>query len=173
MKMSVMRQFLRPLAWTMAFTGLYAGIALVIAMADGQKPIQAATTERIVTDRLTGLALYGIDPVAYFTEGAPREGLQDFELPWSGATWRFRNEGNRAAFMRDPSIYEPRFGGYDPVAIGEGNPATGHPSVWSIHRDRLYVFHSERNRALFAAAPDQVIAKADSQWPAVLATLAP
>lgn len=171
--MSVMRQFLRPLAWTMAITGLYAGFALIIAMADGQSSPRAATTERVVTDRLTGLALYGIDPVAYFTDRAPREGLRDYELPWAGATWRFLNEGNRAAFMRDPSVYEPRFGGYDPIAVGEGNPATGHPSVWSIHEERLYVFHSERNRARFAADPEAAIARAEGHWPALLATLVP
>ena len=32
-----------------------------------------------------------------------------------GAIWRFRNEGNRAAFAADPEVYMPRFGGYDPV----------------------------------------------------------
>ena len=29
---------------------------------------QGATTERLVTDRFTGLAIGGFDPVAYFTE---------------------------------------------------------------------------------------------------------
>jgi hypothetical protein len=171
--MSVMRQFVRPFAWTLAVTALYAGVAVGISVMGGETSSRAATTERIVTDRLTGLALYGFDPVAYFTEQRPHEGVPSYELPWSGVTWRFVNEGNRDAFMQNPEVYEPRFGGYDPVAIGEGLPATGHPSVWAIHQDRLFVFHSEANRARFLADPAAMISKADRTWPQVRATLVP
>jgi YHS domain-containing protein len=172
MKMSVVRQFLRPLAWTLAVTALYAGIAILIGMA-GETTSRAATTERVVTDRLTGLALYGFDPVAYFTEQGPHEGSGDYELSWAGVTWRFRSEGNREAFMQHPAVYEPRFGGYDAVALGEGLPATGHPSVWAIHGERLYVFHSAKNRDRFASDPAAVIERAEARWPAVRAQLVP
>jgi len=33
---------------------------------------RAATTERIVADHNTGLAIYGYDPVAYFTDRTPK-----------------------------------------------------------------------------------------------------
>lgn len=171
--MSVMRQFVRPLAWTLAVTALYAGVAIGIAVIGGETTSRAATTERIVTDRLTGLALYGFDPVAYFTDQAPREGVATYELPWAGVTWRFVNEGNRDAFMQNPDVYEPRFGGYDPMAVSEGLPATGHPSVWAIHHDRLYVFHSEANRARFMTDPDAAVRSADRRWPQVRAALVP
>ncbi len=36
--------------------------------------VYAATTERIVADRHTGLAISGFDPVAYFTDAVPRMG---------------------------------------------------------------------------------------------------
>ena len=54
--MSVLRQFLRPLAGTLVVTALYAGIAVLIGMTS-ETASRAATTERVVTDRLTGLAL--------------------------------------------------------------------------------------------------------------------
>ena len=81
-------------------------------------PIGAATTERVVVDRHTGLAISGFDPVAYFTDGgaADRAGPSS-NSAYAGAVWRFRNEGNRAAFAADPEIYMPRFGGYDPVGV--------------------------------------------------------
>lgn len=170
--MSVMRQFLRPLAWTLAVTFLYAAVVVLIGMA-GDTSSRAATTERIITDRLTGLALYGVDPVAYFTENEPKQGLDSYEVSWAGATWRFRNEGNRDAFMQAPDVYEPRFGGYDPVAVGEGLPTGGHPSVWTIHGERLYVFHSEKNRALFLADPQPMITRAEARWPSVRERLVP
>lgn len=169
--MSVMRQFLRPLLLTLAVTGLYAGVAVVIGMTGDES--RAATTERVVTDRLTGLAIYGYDPVAYFTESEPREGIAAYELSWAGATWRFSSEGNRDAFMQDPSVYEPRYGGYDPVAIGTGVPTPGHPGVWLVHNQRLYVFHSEANRALFMTSPAEAIQRAEGHWAQVKAQLVP
>jgi hypothetical protein len=42
-------------------------------------PTGAATTEYVVVDRNTGLAISGFDPVAYFTEGAPTPGRGEFE----------------------------------------------------------------------------------------------
>ena len=120
-----------------------------------------------------GAAIHGYDPVAYFTESEPREGVAAYELSWAGATWRFSNEGNRDAFMQDPSVYEPRYGGYDPVAIGTGVPTPGHPGVWLVHNQRLYVFHSEANRALFMTSPAEAIQRAEGHWAQVKAQLVP
>ena len=78
----------------------------------------AATTERVVVNRYSGLAIEGFDPVAYFTESVAAQGLSDFEARESGAVWRFRNPGNRASFVAHPEIYGPQFGGYDPVDLG-------------------------------------------------------
>jgi hypothetical protein len=80
----------------------------------------AATTEQIVVDGRTGLAISGFDPVAYFVEGAAKPGRDVFEHVFAGVTWRFCNEGNQAAFAADPEVYMPRFGGYDPVGIARG-----------------------------------------------------
>lgn len=171
--MTLVRHFLRPMAWTLVVAALYGGLAVLIGMTGLDGPPQAATTERIVTDRMTGVALYGMDPVAYFTEGGPRQGSPDFELSWAGATWRFQNEGNRTAFMQHPGVYQPRYGGYDPVAVAEETPTAGHPSIWLVHNDRLYVFHSEGNRTLFATDPDKAIARAERAWPTVRDRLVP
>src|SRR6185312_9347978 len=85
------------------------GLALAAAMF--APALRAATTERIVVDRHTGLAIYGIDPVAYFTERKPVAGREEFEHRFAGAVWRFDNEGNRAAFIAHPGVYMPRYGG--------------------------------------------------------------
>ena len=41
---------------------------------------RAATTERVVVNRYTGLAIDGFDPVAYFVDAAPRQGRAELEL---------------------------------------------------------------------------------------------
>src|SRR5262245_48742542 len=84
---------------------------------------QSATTELVVSDQQTGLALYGFDPVAYFVDGRARQGSPKLEWHYAGVVWRFCNEGNRAAFIERPADYVPRFGGYDPLAVARGVPA--------------------------------------------------
>ena len=67
----------------------------------------AATTERVVASRYSGLAIGGFDPVAYFTDQAALQGLPDFEAAVAGVVWRFRNEGNRASFLAHPKSTGP------------------------------------------------------------------
>ncbi len=137
------------------------------------RPGGAATTEYVVTDRYSGLAISGFDPVAYFTEAAARPGRGDLELRHAGATWRFRNEGNRAACAADPGGVRPRVGGYAPVSGARGGSAPGHPEVWAIVEDRLYLFYTEAARAAFAENPSRAIEAAERHWPDVLRTLSP
>jgi len=127
-------------------------------------PLEAATTERVVADRHSGLAISGFDPVSYFTDGVARMGVADHELAAAGVTWRFRNEGNMAAFVAAPEIYSPQFGGYDPVAVTRGVATAGHPQLWHIHRKRLYLFQSAETRERFSADPDAVRDLADEKW---------
>ena len=101
----------------------------------------AATTERLVVDWHTGLAIGGYDPVAFFTDGRPVAGSANFELRYAGAIWRFRNVGNREAFAAQPDIYMPKFGGYDPIGVTRGVAVAGNPNVWLVTGERLYLFY--------------------------------
>jgi hypothetical protein len=132
----------------------------------------AATTERLVVDRTNGLAIYGFDPVAYFSDSAPYRGLEQFELKFEGAVWRFRNEGDRAAFLADPDVYAPQFGGYDPLAVAEGQVVAGHPEIWLVRGQRLYLFTDEKSRAAFVRTAPSVLVDAWQRWPALRDTLA-
>jgi hypothetical protein len=76
---------------------------------------RATTSERIVVDRHTGLAIGGYDPVAFYTDGKAMPGDADLELTYDDAVGRFCNIGNREVFAAQPEVYMPRFGGYDPV----------------------------------------------------------
>jgi len=146
--------------------------ALVLGLAGLAPVLHAATTERVVVDRHTGLAIYGIDPVAYFTAGRPTAGREDFEHRHAGAVWRFVNEGNRAAFAADPEVYMPRFGGFDPVGISRGLAQPGYPALWVVSQQRLYLFYTADARAAFLANASEVIAGATARWPAVKNELA-
>ncbi len=87
------------------------------------------------------------------------------------ATWRFRNEGNRAAFVDNPEVYAPQFGGYDPVAIARGTSVPGHPQVWLVTGQRLYLFYSKEARAEFASQAQSLLSLAERRWPEVQRSL--
>jgi hypothetical protein len=136
-------------------------------------PLDAGTSELVVTNRHTGLAIDGFDPVAYFVDDAPSVGRPELELRFAGATWRFRNTGNRAAFAADPEVYMPRFGGHDPIALMRGAAAPGHPELWLVAERRLYLFFSAAARDEFAANPERAIDAAARHWLEVVRTLVP
>ena len=159
--------------WFCGPIGAAALVALVAFATGARLPADAATGGRVVTDTRTGLALSGFDPVAYFTDRAPRLGEGRYELTYRGSVWRFHNVGNRDAFARNPGVYVPQFGGYDPVSLVRGVAVPGHPLIWLISGNRLYLFSTLEHRNSFAADIDRSRPAAEHHWPAVEATLAP
>src|SRR5216684_483619 len=151
-----------------------AGLLLASLGAPGfpSSAAEAATTERVIVNRYTGLAIEGFDPVAYFVDARPRIGLPDFEASQAGVVWRFRNEGNRASFVAHPDIYGPQFGGYDPIDVARGVTYAGNPRLWVIAGERLYLFGREEHRDAFAADPERFLREANPRWPQLEQNLA-
>jgi hypothetical protein len=141
-----------------------AGLSLGVT-AHPEAAAAAATTERVVLNRFTGLAIEGFDPVAYFTDARPEVGVEAYEADGQGAVWRFRNEGNRLSFLAHPDIYGPQFGGYDPTDVARGVTVAGNPRFWLVSEQRLYLFGREETRQAFATDPSNVLRKARLRWP--------
>ena len=148
------------------------GLALIALLAIAPAVGLAATTQRVVADRFTGLAIAGFDPVAYFTDARPMAGDPDYELSEEGVVWRFRNERNRASFAANPEIYGPQFGGYDPVDVARGVAYPGNPKFWLVSGDRLYLFGGAESRDAFDARPAAILKDARKRWPALQSELA-
>jgi hypothetical protein len=148
-------------------------VCLLLALAGALPASRAATTERLVVDWHTGLAIGGYDPIAFYTDGKPVPGSADFELNYGGAIWRFRNIGNREAFAARPDVYMPQFGGYDPLGVARGVAVAGNPSLWVIASGRLFLFYDRGRLQTFTTDAERVIAAAERKWPDVLRTLSP
>ena len=151
---------------------LLSAAAVWVAPAPGG-PSAATSAVWVVVDPNSGLAISGFDPVAYFTDGAPQQGKGELEQAFAGTVWRFRSEGNRAAFIADPEVYMPRFGGYDPVGLARGVAVAGNPRLWLISEQRLYLFYTAETQQEFVNDRDRVIATADSEWPRLQQKLTP
>jgi YHS domain-containing protein len=155
--------------WNGAATGPLLVAALVAAWVGAggwsERALAQATTERVVINRVSGYAISGFDPVAYFTSGTALSGQNRYEFVYDGAIWRFQNEGNLSAFRHNPEVYEPLFGGYDPVTIASGKAVDGLPQLWAIVGERLVLFSSAENRELLLANPRGVMLEASHRWP--------
>jgi hypothetical protein len=154
-------------------TAIAAFACLLLTLPIGSSASRAATTERIVVDWYTGLAIRGYDPVAFYTDGKPIPGSPDVELHYAGVIWRFRNTGNREAFAARPDVYVPQFGGYDPIGVSRGVAVAGNPSLWLISGGRLFLFYDRRRLEMFTDDPARFIDEAERKWPDVLGTLSP
>jgi YHS domain-containing protein len=145
-------------------------LAIVCALAVATEGAYA-TTERIVVDRYTGLAIGGYDPVAFYTDRKPILGDSDLEYSYGGAVWRFANIGNREAFAARPDVYMPQFGGYDPLGVAHGVALAGSPLLWLIAGGRLFLFYDNKRLQAFTADQEHITGAADRKWPDVARTL--
>jgi hypothetical protein len=141
---------------------------LVVALF-GVPPVSAqqmltGISQEIVTNPLTGVAIDGMDPVSYFTEGEPLSGAPDFELVWKGVPWFFASAATRAVFAAAPEIYAPQFGGHGLTGLSRGHLSDGNPHIFVVFSNRLYLFYSTGNRQAFELARLPVIESAEANW---------
>jgi len=151
--------------------GLIAAGILAVFAVMGSVAARAASTERVVTNHHTGLAIDGYDPVGYFIQARPVAGKAGIEAYRGGAIWRFSDERDRQIFLSAPDVYGPQFGGYDPIDLAHGRIVAGQPMLWLISGQRLYLFSRIENRAAFAADPSS-LAEAADKWPVLSQSLA-
>ena len=116
-----------------------------------------------------GVAIDGWDPVAYFTDGKPVEGSKEFVHEWNGATWRFASAAHRDLFAQAPEKYAPQYGGYCAWAVSQGYTADIDPQAWKIEDGRLFLNYSLDVQKKWATDIPGNIAKADANWPKLLA----
>lgn len=116
-----------------------------------------------------GVAIDGYDPVAYFTDSKPVEGSKAYSFEWNGATWRFASAAHRDLFAQAPEKYAPQYGGYCAWAVAQGSTADIDPESWRIEDGRLFLNYSLDVQKKWSADIPGNIAKADENWPKLVA----
>jgi YHS domain-containing protein len=147
-----------------AFIRLTAAVALVTSVVPAA-PALAAGTEVNVT--ITGLALRGYDPVAYFTDGKPVIGDYTITTQYDGATYRFASEDHKALFLTDPARYLPEYGGFCAYGTAKGVKVDGDPTVWKIVDNKLYLNLAPAVATRWDQDIPGNIKTADEKWKAV------
>jgi YHS domain-containing protein len=134
---------------------------------ENTSPSPEATNTNEVFYEDDGLAIRGYDPVAYFTEGQPVEGSQEFSYQWGNATWRFASAENRDLFVNNPEQYAPQYGGFCAWAVSQGYTAAIDPNAWKIVDGRLYLNATRGVQRRWERDIPGHIAQGDQNWPGI------
>ena len=114
------------------------------------------------------IALQGYDPVAYFKQGKAVKGKKEITATYEGVTYNFSMPVNKEYFLKNPSKYEPQFGGWCAFAMGDsGEKVEINPDTFKIIDGKLYLFYNAYfNNTLKSWNKDEVNLKkkADANW---------
>lgn len=101
-----------------------------------------------------GVALAGYDPVSLVDGRGLTAGQPDLSVRHDGQEFRFADEDDRDAFLRQPDRYLPANRGRCPVSlVDRGAPVPGDPRFGVYYGGRLYLCADEASRGRFAADP--------------------
>ncbi|MFN0123131.1 MAG: YHS domain-containing (seleno)protein [Blastocatellia bacterium] len=127
--------------------------------------VRAAAKVAAVNTNLFGTAVKGYDTVAYFSEGKPLKGKNEFRHDWRGAKWYFASAANRDTFAAQPEKYAPQYGGYCAWAVSNDYTADIDPHAWKIVNGKLYLNYNRDVQQMWEKERDTNIRKADANWP--------
>lgn len=112
-------------------------------------------------------AVQGYDVVAYFTESKPVKGKKEFIANHAGEAWYFASAENLNTFKASPEKYVPQFGGYCAYGMSRGYKAKTDPEAWTIVAGKLYLNYNLEVRKIWNEKQDELINKANTNWPTV------
>ncbi|ABI75432.1 YHS domain protein [Hyphomonas neptunium ATCC 15444] len=142
--------------------------ALAIACAPAiLLPAPAMAEPPVYTDIFSDIAVQGHDPVAYFKEGKPVKGSKSFTAEHKGATFRFASAANRDAFLADPEMYAPQYGGYCAWAVSQGYHAKGDARFWKIVDGKLYLNYNASVQEKWESDVPGFIESGNENWPKI------
>jgi YHS domain-containing protein len=146
------------------------GFAALIALLPLTPPAAFAfdeTSPAAVNVEVSGLALRGHDPVAYFTDGRLAVGDAQYSAEYEGVIYHFADAENRDLFTMDPAPYLPASGGFCALGVAMGQKLDGDPSVWRIVDGTLYLNVNEQAQQHWQTNIPKNIAQADETWPGI------
>ena len=113
------------------------------------------------------IALSGYDPVAYFEDGKPTKGSQQFWYSFDDVVYVFRSAEHRAKFAADPERYAPQYAGYCAGGVSKGYKTEPDPEAWMIANGKLFVFEFKDRVPELRKRIEELAAKANANWPTV------
>jgi len=128
-----------------------------------------AQTKTLLNLDSSGVAIQGYDPVAFFTNHQPVKGDPKFVLKHAGAIYFFASKEHRDQFKAEPAKYEPVFGGYCAYGVSRNKLVEIDVDAFQIVDGKLLLQYSKSVRDNFNKDAQGNLAKADANWPGLVA----
>ena len=143
-------------------------LSLLILAAGLALPVFAQTKTLLNLDK-TGVAIQGYDPVGFFTDHQPVKGNPKYVTKRDGAIYFFASKEHKELFAQDPAKYEPAFGGYCAYGVSRNKLVEIDVEASQVVDGKLLLQYSKGVRDDFNQDVKGNLAKADANWPALLA----
>ena len=118
------------------------------------------------------VAIQGYDPVAYFTQEKAVKGKAALASNYEGVTYNFSSQTNKDLFLKNPTSYEPQYGGWCAYAMGSsGVKVEIDPGTFKIVDGKLNLYYNAYfNNTLKSWNKDEVNLKkkADANWKKII-----
>lgn len=111
-----------------------------------------------------GVMLKGADVVAYFTQDKYVQGTPQFKSDYQGVTFRFSSAEHKALFDKEPTRYQPQYGGYCADGLVYGIPWGGDADTWRMVNGKLYIFGGAGSRDAWLLDEPRNLVLADKYW---------
>ncbi|OXA92077.1 YHS domain-containing (seleno)protein [Flavobacterium hercynium] len=114
------------------------------------------------------VAIQGYDPIGYFNQGKAIKGKKELAVMYRGVIYQFSSVENKNYFLKNPSKYEPQYGGWCAYAMGKANDKVEiNPETFKVVDGKLFLFYNAYfNNTLKSWNKEEsnLKAKADNNW---------
>ncbi len=114
------------------------------------------------------VALQGYDPVTYLSQKKAVKGKSTIVAIYEGVIYNFSSQATKDLFLKNPTNYEPQYGGWCAYAMGSsGEKVEVDPETFKIIDGKLYLFYNAYfNNTLKSWNKDEfnLKTKADLNW---------
>lgn len=118
------------------------------------------------------LGIQGYSPVAYFTQNKAVKGSPEHTANYRGVRYQFSSPEELELFKKNPSKYEPAYGGWCATGMVLEKKFEINPSTFKIVENRLFLFKNDEQADALKLWNDgneaEEVVKADNYWTALI-----
>jgi hypothetical protein len=142
---------------------------IALTLATAALAVSAHAADLVNVSGASNIAVSGYDTVAFFKDNKAVNGDPFITATYQGATYIFASKEHKELFEAAPEKYAPQCGGYCAFGVSVGALFPVDINTWQIRDGKLYLNLNKAILKKFNADFDANVAKANKNWPDLVA----